>query len=377
MDRANVLTLIFAMLSVVLVLVVVLVLAVDVADTASTNNKVIEERRQGRPGSELVVARYEESLTWVLDIANRFTTITVYNKGQSDVPSTITSLSHVTVLPLPNVGRVDHTYLYHYFHRYHDLSDVTVMLPGSCDMDYKWEQAEATIEHALRTRDSVFCSSKDKKWLFYNFEMPHYKCKNKENYQHNQETETLRCPQRPFGKWFEHNFRDIVKLDEVEGAVFRAIFAVSRASVRLRPRSFYHQLLQYVNTHSNPEAGHYMERAWTSVFHPVQPHHFYPNPLSEERKKQVLVWVDVLPHTTLDELKRFLKYHGELLGYRHLTLIDPQPTPLRRAVYDVYQLPPFKITVVKQTPLSTSCDIHMTTDQSLRYQQTTNDFQVS
>ena len=50
---------------------------------------------------------------------------------------------------------------------------------------------------------------------------------------------------------------------------YSGIFAVSRKHIRQRSSQSYRMLVEYINKHSNPEAGHYFERAWLAIFSPV------------------------------------------------------------------------------------------------------------
>lgn len=82
----------------------------------------------------------------------------------------------------------------------------------------------------------------------------------------NPEQALERCPERPFRAWYCANFGGHVRVDLV---VYFGIFAVHRDHVRHRNGAGYRRLLRYVDGHSNPEAGHYLERAWLAVFYPV------------------------------------------------------------------------------------------------------------
>ena len=46
-----------------------------------------------------------------------------------------------------------------------------------------------------------------------------------------------------------------------------ALMAVHRSRVRQRPRSFYATLLAQLAVGPDPEAGHYLERSWASMFY--------------------------------------------------------------------------------------------------------------
>ena len=64
----------------------------------------------------LVVARYNEDVEWCRQYPH-----IVYNKGQ-----------HLdTSIPLPNIGREAHTYLYHIVHQYDVLDDYSIFVQGN------------------------------------------------------------------------------------------------------------------------------------------------------------------------------------------------------------------------------------------------------
>jgi hypothetical protein len=72
-------------------------------------------------------------------------------------------------------------------------------------------------------------------------------------------------PIRPFGKWFEQNVGKDVKSTII---CYYGILIVAREHIHNRPKEFYENLITYVDDHVNPEAGHYMERAWPAIFLP-------------------------------------------------------------------------------------------------------------
>jgi hypothetical protein len=73
--------------------------------------------------TEIVIARYNENLDWLKKIKkSKDLKITVYNKGPNDID--------VPFIPLPNIGRESHTYLYHIIHNYDNLADQTIFCQG-------------------------------------------------------------------------------------------------------------------------------------------------------------------------------------------------------------------------------------------------------
>lgn len=297
-------------------------LSVSVSDAP-----ILKTSPQNVLATELVIARYEESLDWLPELYNKYQTqltqITIYNKGrESSLSTTIRKLPRTRVIALPNVGRVDHTYVYHFHHKYQELADVTILLPGSCDMQYKWPQALSTMAHALDTRDSVFCMS-SRKWLQPTFTADRYQCKNPTNAKHNPEEHTFPCPVRPFGAWFNHVFQGIVTMKDVPATVFRAMFAVSRDTVHRRNPEFYQHLLGFLNSHSNPEAGHFLERAWLAVFHPVPPQHLFPNPVHARDASLAGAVLGVVPlGATPSEVHEFVTYYTSVFGEENVALLN-------------------------------------------------------
>ena len=47
-------------------------------------------------------------------------------------------------------------------------------------------------------------------------------------------------------------------------------FAIHKLDIIKHPISRYQNLLAGVERHSNPEVGHYFERSWCAVFHPLK-----------------------------------------------------------------------------------------------------------
>jgi hypothetical protein len=47
-----------------------------------------------------------------------------------------------------------------------------------------------------------------------------------------------------------------------------SIFALTKETILQKPKSYYESLLKQINSHHNPEEGHYFERAWDTVFYP-------------------------------------------------------------------------------------------------------------
>jgi hypothetical protein len=71
--------------------------------------------------TEIVIARYNENLDWIKLLPNDIK-ITIYNKGKNDI--------EYPFIPLKNIGRESHTYLYHIIMNYNNLADTTIFCQG-------------------------------------------------------------------------------------------------------------------------------------------------------------------------------------------------------------------------------------------------------
>jgi hypothetical protein len=69
----------------------------------------------------------------------------------------------------------------------------------------------------------------------------------------------------PFGVWFKQNFPGV----RTPYSTFFGIFAASKEHIHQRPKSFYEELIQQVNTNTFHEASHFIERAWFTIVSPI------------------------------------------------------------------------------------------------------------
>jgi hypothetical protein len=208
---------------------------------------------------DLVIARYAEDLGFVDRLPHRhaFRRILVYNKGDPLVHLP----AGASEFFLENVGRIDHTILYHLVHS-EDLADVTVFLPASCEsLPKKWARARAVIERAVATRRSVFfVSGRTSEWE--HFTQQTYMCHSPANAMANQNFAVHPADVRPFGEWYRTHFKEV----GVRPCALLGIFALSKVHAHTRPRDFLTGLIAQLEVHHNPEVGHYVERSWLAIF---------------------------------------------------------------------------------------------------------------
>ena len=213
------------------------------------------------PGVLGVVARFNESLDWMLEEPFNQIKYKVYNKGSNDF---FCKSNVVSVVNLPNVGRCDHTFLHHVVENYTNLEPVVVMLPGSIDMSYKKEKAAKIVTHALRTRRPAFVVNEwtDVRRKFTDFTLDEWACTHSANVGINGEKTLTQCSLRPFGKWYDAHFGSM----KTNFYGIHGIFSVSPQLVHSRKLHEYTSLLEEVKVSSNPEVGHFLERGWGAIF---------------------------------------------------------------------------------------------------------------
>jgi hypothetical protein len=211
------------------------------------------------PRIELVVSRYNEDLEWLKNKRFKYPT-TIYNKGNND---NFYKPKGCNIKNLPNVGREGHTYLHHIIHNYNNLPDLTIFLPGSSEIDHKMHRVNKIIKSINKNAISTFPVDhhKNVKSYFYNFIIDEYGSTHIQNNNSNPENRLTPAPIRPFGKWYEANFdKDVYYMGHA------GIFAISNTHILQYKKEYYENLLKQLEVSSNPEVGHYFERAWVAVF---------------------------------------------------------------------------------------------------------------
>jgi hypothetical protein len=211
----------------------------------------------------IVVSRYNEKMDWLKEEPfNRYPVI-IYNKGINDDFYKPDKL--IKVVKVDNVGRCDHTFLYHIVQNYDNLNNITIFLNGSNNMENKLERSKTLIKKIEQHNKAVFLSSKIDENDIYDFKIDKYQATSSENNVLNSEDSLELSKIRPFGKWKDAMFGDVA----IDHIAYSGIFSISNKDVLQHPKSYYENLTQQLSNTSNPEVGHYFERAWQVVFSPM------------------------------------------------------------------------------------------------------------
>ena len=217
---------------------------------------------------DIIVSRYNEDLKWTLEKPfNEFKYI-VYNKGDNE---NFEKANIKQILPLPNVGRCDHTYLYHITENYDMLNNVLVFFPGSLNLGIKKEIAIDLLNRIKNNNGNVaiFVGRFLQNGLYDEFKIFHlenWSSSDHNNIVKNNESILYPANIKPFGKWFLHNFGNI----KVYVSNYYGIFSVDKKDIIQHRKYRYEKLVKQLEVSSNPEVGHYIERSWAAIFFPLK-----------------------------------------------------------------------------------------------------------
>ena len=230
------------------------------------------------PTVDLVIARYNEDLGWLdkyRDVS--FNQIFVYNKGKGEV---VCPLKQTLYVSLPNVGRCDHTYIYHIIKNYNTLADVTIFAKGSVICKSRIVQREpekfsTTVTNVFKTYDSVLTGKHyppNLQTSMGNVVFKEYTARCNENIDESTNHTLHPAAQGTFGEWYKVNFPTIIDEDR---ASFSGIFAISKKHIHVHPVNYYTKFLNELAVDSNPLVGHFIERAWFAIFYKIPDECFY------------------------------------------------------------------------------------------------------
>ena len=208
---------------------------------------------------EIVVARYTESMEWARKYQD---VVTVYEKYEGDVATEVDD----SLVPcsrrerLPNVGREAHTYLHHVIENYDCLARNTLFT--QCGME----------EHDTYPIEEYIFNTGSSRFLLNNFKTIYAKdgrygfLQHKWKWLDDYNSGRMLPEKRTFKQWWTERLRKPMPHINRFKWSHGAIFSVSSERIRANAVDDYVRLIECLSGHSNPETGHYFERAWYYVF---------------------------------------------------------------------------------------------------------------
>jgi len=204
--------------------------------------------------TSLVVARYNEDITWLAEYAARYP-LYIYNKGEE-----LHGNPQGTVVPLPNVGRESHTYLTHIINHYDRLPDLLIFWQARIDDLGPWVHRDPAryVSQALQYgySASAYSVMTPSQWLAIDFLAD-------AGYADAFRDGSLLPAELSM---VDYAFEHLGPLPLLTLVSLKGCFAVSQRSIRSRPKAFYERIRDTISHHSNPVEGHYLERLWAYMF---------------------------------------------------------------------------------------------------------------
>jgi ankyrin repeat protein/mannosyltransferase OCH1-like enzyme len=208
------------------------------------------------PSFEVVIARYNEDLSWAIKEFGTNSKITIYNKGEDDLQLP----DNFKIIKLQNTGREAHTYFHHIITNYNNLADITLFLQGH------------PYEHPLflplrRYKESVNSTCKN---IIAKCTDVHPTLIEKS------QDLTQQLAKGFVGYQAEYNLVEFVhrfidpNLDQNSAllTINGAQFAVKKENILSHSMSYYVNLISVLLNKLNPLEGFYYERIWDLVFAP-------------------------------------------------------------------------------------------------------------
>jgi len=213
---------------------------------------------------EIIISRFNEDLKWTREgIFNEYKYV-VYNKGDNE---NFDKTNITNIININNVGRCDHTYLYHIVNKYDNLSDITVFFPGSLDLTHKKEKAIQILNGIKNYNSAIFLGeySDNIKNKFNDFKLDNWSSSNSQNLTKNNESKLELSKIRPYGNWFKYYFGNKI----IKSFCYWSVFSIDKRDIIQHKINRYIILLSILSNSSNPEVGHYIERSWCAIFYPM------------------------------------------------------------------------------------------------------------
>lgn len=209
---------------------------------------------------DIIISRYNEDLCWTLEHPYNKYKYIVYNKG---INEDFEKENVIEIINLPNLGREGHTYFYHILN--HELADVNIFVPGSVNMVRKRKVLDLLISLLIINNKASFvtCQTTNLREHLKNFQLDHYGCTFDINAKINPSKLLYKSAYRPFSEWYDHKFG---RFKCVNGPLAFGLFSIHKLDILQHPKEYYQQFLEELEEHSNPEVGHYVERAWGAIF---------------------------------------------------------------------------------------------------------------
>lgn len=251
----------------ILYLFIIIIILIIIFIIYRISNNVFTPPNDSKKSIEIIIARYNEDLKWTLEPPfNKYKYI-LYNKGDNEEYEKTNIISTYNI---KNEGKCDHTYLYHIYQNYNQLSDIIIFLPGCLNENYfKTVKATLLLNLVDKYQEAFFLVDyKSKIGIFsdlYYFKLDDYSSLSKANSEKNEGIRFRKSKIRPFGKWYQSNFDY-----EIQNISLFGIFSFNKMDIYNHKQKDYFRYMSSLEGAVNDELSHYYERSWEAIVYPMK-----------------------------------------------------------------------------------------------------------
>jgi hypothetical protein len=214
---------------------------------------------------QIVISRYDEDLNWIDKIPSKYEVI-VYNKGEDDLNDAVKSRIDDFYF-IENVGREGHTYLHHICENYENLSDIIFFTQANPHWRGRPLSYFFNFTHKKNPQSIIEIKSNEKSCKHIRYidnENPPTGCPLAFSKRWNQTTKS----KKDLTTWWDEMTKYKFPLKEQCKFSYHGTFSVNKYYINLYPLEYFENLRTSLSVSTHPEEGHFLERAWGTIFNP-------------------------------------------------------------------------------------------------------------
>ena len=208
----------------------------------------------------VIITRYREYIDWIQYLPESVTKIFIYNKGPKNsffkdyTPSELVK-SKLEVIPIENVGRINHSLAFHIINNWESLPDQLISLPGTILMSQKKGLYLSKILNVIKNGNI-----KDYKGFY----SPRFQTVGKKyNYSIKESPGLIKSD---FSDLKDFNKNVLSDESDIRFVSLRSTFIVSKDNILFNDKNIFVKILLSLSVGDNSTNGYFVERLWAHIF---------------------------------------------------------------------------------------------------------------
>ena len=210
-----------------------------------------------------IVTRYNEKIDWIEFVLKFVDKMFIYNKGDNnDLFKKEIISDKITIINLPNIGRIDHTIAYHILTHWDNLGNKLIFLPGSILMcRYKGRYLDAILKRIsiIKKFNGFYGPRFHIVSPKFNYNIDDYQA---EGICNKNDNKFIKSEYTDFQEWKNA----LIDTRPMRYVSMRGMFIVCKENILHIDKKIYTNLLESLSVGDNIENGHFAERIWAHLF---------------------------------------------------------------------------------------------------------------